>query len=344
MNYIDVKFVGMISSRLEYFKVKNTNPYRANFRCPICGDSSKSKSKTRAWFLDHKNDCVFYCHNCGDSRSLRNFLKDLDPAMYDEYIVESKLNKYRMKAPTGAVPKGLDSLRNKQPNFKRSGSFLRRIKKISQLRYDHPARQYVNKRMIPPKVHHRLYYTPKFKAWVNEIQPGKLGDGFTEEPRLVIPFLDRDGNMFGFQGRAFNPKSLRYVTIMLDEDSPKVYGLDFVDCDRPYLVVEGPLDSLFLENCIAMAGADGSERGLPNPEMATYVFDNEPRNPEIVKRMEKVIGRKSSICIWPKGIRYKDINDMVLGGYTNVDVQKMIEYRTFKGLRAEFELAEWRQC
>ena len=63
MDLVDSKFIGLVSSRLQKFKKIKTDLY--NFRCPICGDSQKNKSKTRGYLYSVKEDVNFMCHNCG---------------------------------------------------------------------------------------------------------------------------------------------------------------------------------------------------------------------------------------------------------------------------------------
>ena len=313
MNYIDYKYCGILSGRLARFKVKATSPYRANFRCPLCGDSQKSANKTRGWILEKENKAMFYCHNCGASHPLWRFLKVYDLNIYNEYVVDTRLeeNSLRAQAPEAKTVE-------KQPPLDTS-SFLSRIKKVSSLKADHPVKKYIEKRQIPPNQHYRIFYAPKFNSWVNSMIPDKLSSTY-DEPRLVLPFLDEKGRMFGFAGRSFDPKAnLRYITIMLEE-RPKIFGLDTVDFDKTYYVVEGQIDSMFLDNAVAMAGADGNTAGLKKLENAIFVFDNERRNREIVNRMSKVIDRGHKIVIWPENLLDKDINNMIMSGISKRDI------------------------
>lgn len=336
MNYIDLKYAGILSTRLQLFTVKSYTPYRANVRCPICGDSQKSKTKARGWILDKDNKAFYYCHNCGTSLAFDKFLKTIDHSLYNEYIVDQKLEKDLLyKKP--AEP--LDKLVMKKPFFEKGNSPLLKIKKVSTLRFDHPVKIYLQNRQIPAQQHYKLYYTSKFNAWVNSLIPDKLP--LKDEPRLVLPFIDQKGNVFGFTGRAFDPKSLRYLTIMLDETQPKIFGLNEVDFTKQYFVVEGPIDSLFLKNAIAMAGADGGSKGLQNLENAVYVFDNEPRNKEIVKRMEKVLEAGHKLVIWPESLTEKDINDMIISRH---NAQEIIESNIYFGLEGKLKLSYWRKC
>jgi hypothetical protein len=286
---------------------------------------------------------MFHCFNCGQSHPLWRLLKLTDVGLYNDYVIDSKFDKMSNRPPQEKL-KALDTLTAPVPKFKRTGSPLLKIKRLGQLAADHPARGYVNKRKIPMKTHHRLYYAPKFNTWVNSLIPGKLPDVERDHPRLILPLIDRDGEVFGFQGRAFDKASIRYITIMLNEGKAKLFGLDQVDFSKKYYILEGPIDSLFLSNAVAMAGADGNVTGLENLDNAVFVFDNEPRNKEIVRRMEKMIDRGYNVCIWPSKLEHKDVNDMILAGMTCADVELMIDQNTYKGLSGRLTLAEWRKC
>lgn len=335
-DYVDAKFVNLLCNRFPRFQIKHRSPLKVNFRCPICGDSKKSEKKARGWILENERDSsIFYhCFNCGSSHSFSNFLKMQDQNLYNEYVAEKFLDQ------------------NTQPNHKQEteetkelefkSNPLTKIKKISQLRHDHPAKKYIDDRKIPTKHHYRIYYAPKFKTWINSIIPEKFVDTKRDEPRLILPFFDENRNVLGVSARGFDPNGLRYITIMF-HDVPKIFGLDLVNFSEPYFVVEGAIDSFFLSNVVAMAGADGNMHGIQNPENATFVFDAEPRNLEITKRLEKLIRKGMKVCVWPHGMPGKDINEMILAGLTSKEIENTIEENTFQGLQAELKLAEWRK-
>ena len=101
---------------------------------------------------------------------------------------------------------------------------------------------------------------------------------------------------------------------MLNEEAPKVYGLDKINKGEIVYVVEGPFDSTFVSNSVAMCGSDSSLACLEGSSIV-YVYDNEPRNQEILGRIERCIDRGEQVVIWPTSIEQKDINDMFLVGY-----------------------------
>jgi transcription elongation factor Elf1 len=336
IDFVDLQYAQFLSGRLEQFRIRSTNPYKINFRCPICGDSQKSRSKARGWLLERDSAFFYYCHNCGESQTFSYFLKTVDPLAFKDYVAD-KFFKNGDSANTKPI---LEKTKFEAPVFKTS-SALKSIKKISQLNWNHPVKKYIENRMIPSNQHYRLYYTPKFKGWINSILPNKFENIGKDEPRLVIPFFDENKKMFGVSARGFDPKGIRYITIMFD-DRPKLFGLDTVNFNRPYYVVEGAIDSFFVSNSVAMAGADGNVSALKNVnENAIFVFDAEPRNKEIHKRMEKIIDAGYKICIWPNDVPGKDINEMILNGLSNVE--NVIKQNVYKGLEAKLKFMQWRK-
>lgn len=334
MYYIDLKYLGMLSSQLPLYKVLSSNPFKASCRCPICGDSKKNPYKKRGHFYQSKDKILMKCFNCGATRSVQSLLKLLNPELKKEYDLEV----FAANRPIDSTPEPI------QHEYLSEGEYnkpLKGLKKISQLPVGHPAKIYVQERGLPPQSHFRLYYCPKFFAWTNSIIPNKFKLEKGDEPRLVIPFFDKDGNMFGYQGRSFDPKSdLRYITIMTRGNFTKVFGLDQWNENALTYVVEGPLDSLFLPNCLAMAGSD-LDLSFLNKDKTILVFDNEPRNKEIVSRLISTIDKGFSVCLWPDDIKQKDINDMVLAGYTPNKLVDIIACNVYKGLEAKLKMATW---
>jgi len=337
IDFVDVQYAQQLSFRLEGFRIKSTSPYRINFRCPLCGDSDKSRSKTRGWLIEKNSSFYYFCHNCGSSRKFSQFLKEMDLAVYNDWVAEKFIRKDEKPKKVEEQPLDNKEL-HKAPVFNKDP--LKKLKKVSQLEWNHPIKKYINRRKIPPNQHYRMYYAPKFRAWINEILPGKFENVGKDEPRLVIPLLDENGKMFGCSARGFDPNGIRYYSIMFSE-TPKLFGLDTVDFRKTYHIVEGAIDSMFLSNGLAMAGADGNVSGLKNIQKAVFVFDAEPRNKEIHRRMDKIIEAGYHICIWPTHIPGKDINEMVLNGVT--DVEDIINKNTYIGLTAKMKLTEWKK-
>jgi transcription elongation factor Elf1 len=325
--FIEQKYLLLASSQLSQFKKKGDHLY--NFRCPYCGDSQKSKLKARGFVFLKDNKFIYKCHNCSKGASLQNLLKYVDVKIYNDYIFE----RYKK---TDNEP---DIGKFTQPKFLKGDSPLRKLKKVSQLSWNHPVKQFVQKRKIPTNLHFELFFARKFYEWVNSIVPNKFQDLSNDHPRLVIPFFDEDNKMFAFQGRAFGKENPKYITIILDPTRDKIYGLNRLDKNNPIFAVEGPIDSLFLDNCVAVAGADFNKLPLDY----TIIFDNERRNKEVLKQIEKTITKGYKVVLWPDDIKEKDINEMILSGMTKEDVKRIITKNTYQGNMALIKLTTWRK-
>jgi transcription elongation factor Elf1 len=330
MSYIDTKYLNIISPYLQQFKKKGDNLW--NFRCPYCGDSQKSRTKARGFVFRKKNDLFFKCHNCGVGASLGNLIKTIDSKTYKDYIME----RYKGGVETHSSPQ--PEFKFNAPVFRKKG-ILEGLQSIKSLPDDHPARQIVERRKLPLESLSDLYLCESFYKFTNSIIKGKFPSLGGDHPRLIIPFRGEDGEVFAYQGRAFGNEQPKYITIKIDEEREKIFGLDKVDKSKPILVVEGPLDSLFLDNCIAVAGADFSNMKGD----LIIIYDNEPRNKEINKQIEKTIDQGKSVCLWPDNMKWKDINDMIIAGYSKEQIQDIITNNTFSGASARLRFAEWRK-
>ena len=322
MDLIDSKYIGIISSRLQKFKRVKNNLY--TFRCPICGDSQKNKNKTRGYFYMVKNNTNFKCHNCGASMSLNNFIKKIDTTVHKQYTLEKFKEGHTGKNFVVEEPKFEFS----KPVFKTSIN----LPKASEVP---GAQEYLQNRNLDPD---KFYYAPKFKKWVNS-QKQTFDNIKYDESRIIIPMYDETKNLIGFQGRALGKSFTKYITIMLDDDAPKIYGLDTIDTRKSIYIVEGPFDSTFVENAVAMCGSDVDIGSLGWSDYI-WVLDNEPRNREIVNRIEKLIDRGQKVVIWPSNITEKDINDMVLAGH---DVMSVLKLNTHSGLAAKIKFNTWKK-
>ena len=322
MDLVDSKYIGLVSSRLQKFKRVKSDLY--TFRCPICGDSQKNKNKTRGYLYPVKNNTNFKCHNCGASLSFNNFLKELDPTLHKQYTLEKFRDGHTGKGFVVEAPK----LEFSKPVFRKKLD----LPKASEVPV---AKEYLEKRKLNPE---KFYFADKFKQWTNS-QKQTFDTIGRDECRIIIPMYGKDNNLIGFQGRSLVPNSVKYITVMLDEEAPKIYGLNEVDDKLPVYVVEGPFDSTFVNNSVALCGSDGDVRCLEGSSIV-FVYDNEPRNREIVNRIGKCISRGESVVIWPSGIVEKDINDMILAGH---DVQSVIKLNTYSGLEAKVKFNNWKK-
>jgi len=322
MDIIDSKYIGLVSSRLQKFKRVKADLF--NFRCPICGDSQKHKNKARGYFYQVKTNTNYKCHNCGASMSFNNFLKQIDSTLHKQYTMEKFKEGFTGRNFVVEEPK----LEFTKPIFR---------KKIDLPRASEVpiAKNYLEKRNLDAS---QFYFAAKFKEWTNT-QKHTFDTIGRDESRIIIPMYDTDKNLIGFQGRSLGPNSVKYITVMLQDEAPKLFGLDKIDDTKPIYITEGPFDSTFLENSVAMCGSD-LDIGSFGWSSYIWVFDNEPRNREIIERINKTIDRGDQIVIWPSNIHEKDINDMVLSGH---NVKSIVESNTYSSLQAKIKFNNWKK-
>ena len=332
---LDLKYISLLSSQLRNFKRKNDCAFQ--FACPICGDSAKDRGKSRGYVFRQKNlgdGLAFHCFNHGGSLSFKNFLKEVDPSLHQEYTTEDFIEKRGGRPSQPVVPMS----RAPEPRTQSVG--LRGLPTISMLAEDHPARVYLTKRKIPKEFLTKLYFAEDFAVLAAQFDPNMK---LKSEPRIIIPCYSEDLKLWAVQGRSLpgDNRSLRYITIKTHPDNPKTFGMDRLNREKRIYVVEGPLDSLFIPNCIAAAGSD-----IPNtlPVAKCWVaYDNERRNHEIVENMLKAVSRGYHICVWPDNIKEKDINDMVIAGYTKNKIREIIDCNSYQSMEARLHISRWRR-
>ena len=326
--YTEIKYLNMLSSRLQKFKKKAD--FLWNFRCPICGDSKTNKNKARGFVFQLKGKLLYKCHNCQYSVPFPKLLEDMDPVLYKQYRMEKFKDSKKPKIDMRKVEKVVSTT----PVFK-PRDILDDLTPIDNLNNSHPAKEYLLTRQLPTQA---LYFTEKFKEWTNSVKPNTFQDITQDEPRIIIPFIDKEGVVFGYQGRSLSNDGLRYITILIDEERPKIFGMNRIDYDKTVFITEGPFDSLLLKNAVAMAGADVSNLDLDWDSV--FVYDNEPRNTQITDRIKRHIDDGHRVVIWPSNIKEKDINDMFLAGHPVVDLVKL---NTYEGLTAKLKFNDWKK-
>jgi transcription elongation factor Elf1 len=338
--WLDQQYVGTISHRLDKFKRKGD--YNYNFRCPVCGDSQTNRNKARGYLYPNKGGLFYKCHNCQASMSFGNLIKFMDPNLYKEYSLDrykSGETGHKAHKDHGFVFKPVIFESSKQDN-----AFKGLLTPIKKLANDHEVRKYLHSRKIPDHRYEELCYVDdiaKFKQFADGYEDKILGN----EPRLVLPFFDGEDNLVGLSGRAIRGEKLRYVTIRIKDDAPMIFGLNKIDINETIYVTEGPIDSLFLCNAVGAGNANLKSVGefLPK-EKLILVYDNEPRNKEIVREIKLSIDDGFKVCIWPKEIVEKDINDMIVKQNLSAEeMQNTINKNSFSGPEAMLQFNLWKK-
>jgi len=349
--YIDIKYINLVSAQLEKFAWKKDN--LANCRCPICGDSQKNKTKARGYFYQKGNDFFYKCHNCGAGHSLYRFLESVSPSLTKEYSVERWKNgengRSNYRKPT---EEAMFDIFKTKPTI--VPDLLKPLLCAKTAPANHDIRTFLDYRNIPKKFYDILYYTDNFRKYINTVDPesSQTFDLGPPEPRLVIPFFNKKGDVVAIQGRSLKPSdeakarvTAKYITVKADKSIDRLwYGMWRANPKKTVYVVEGPLDSLFVPNTIAMVGVGAIDNVHPRFKNSklVYALDNEPRNRQIIYFNEKLIEKGASVCIWPPNIKHKDINDMIFE-MSSSKIKQIIDKNTYHGLEATFKLNEWKR-
>jgi len=339
MIWIDDKYINILGPRLRNFKSKGNYLYQMS--CPICGDSTKNKNKARLYVYRQTNGLFVKCHKCQYSTTLGNLIKHIDSNLYSEYVLERYKTGNEKYLPHTDIIEVVPFLK---PEIE--DNILSKLKRLDKIPKTHFAVKYLQKRCIPESVWKLFYYTPKFFRYVNDNIKYQFTGTLLENdiPRLVIPFFNSQGKCFALQGRAFGKEIPKYYTIKIDETEDKIFGLDRVDYSKPVLITEGPIDSLFLENAIAVSGSNFDMYTLRTiMTSAIIVPDNERRHKNVVKIIEKNINLGYNVVLWPDDVHEKDINEMVMSGKTQEDILSMIRDNTYSGVKAKLRFATWKK-
>ena len=330
--YLQVNYLKQASGNLEYFKDKGA--YLFNMRCPYCGDSQKSKTKARGYCFRSPVDGLmcFKCHNCNKGASFRAFLKHVNPGLYSRYWFDVFKGSRDGDSTDLADIMKLDTATALEKKLE--GLDCTNVTELSRL---HVVNTYLKGREIPKERMKDFFYTDNFEKFCNSMQ--NYSD-VPNDPRVMLFETDKFGNVKLIIARSLAERSQqRYVTLRIDEEYPKCFGLSTIDNEKRTFVVEGAIDSLFLDNAVATldSNLDGNIKnaGIKKP---VFVFDNEPRSSIIVAKMRKVIKAGNEVVIFDKKNTCKDIALMVAAGY---DMNNYLDGRTFKGIKATAEFNKW---
>ena len=339
--HIESKYVRLISHRLRNFKQKND--YLWNFSCPFCGDSQKNLTKARGYVFQKGTNLFYRCHNCGVSTNVGNLVKHVDSSLHKEYVLEryksGESGFSNFKDPTFNIPSPRFDKIQKQKVFEHA-------EWLNRLPSEHYCLNYVTNRQIPSTFYDKLLHTQHYADFVTALIPNH-GKQLLNDARLVIPFYDEYNDLIAVSGRALetSDKTLRYVTIRtVERDRKLIFGMDRVDLSKTVYIVEGPIDSLFLSNCVASGDANLSIVAKDiSADEKVLIFDNEPRNKEIVKMMQDAIKSGHNVVIWPSNTQGKDINEMIIAGKTVDEIERIISSNTYSGLEAQTKFVFWKK-
>jgi hypothetical protein len=340
MFFLEVKYLNLLSSRLEKFKEISHSPLTVNFRCPLCGDSQKSSRRARAYVYERDGSLLFYCHNCGASTPFWSFLADQSSALYAQYKLDWLRSKGKASLPTKPEPSFKTNTHFEKPEIN-LGECLTGVKD------DHPVKQYVIARKIPESFWGSLYACSDITAISTQMEQYK-GMRLEKDPALIIPFFNPEREYSYISARSIEPgTSFRYCVFEVNENLPKLWGLEFIDWSQRVFVFEGPIDAMCCPNSLSLAGSMGSRaiqyisEHINRPQDVCFVYDNEAfSNHQISKQMRSRIEEGFSTIIYDRRFSGKDANEVIVN--ETMTFQSLLNYlneRTFHGLKAKAELA-----
>lgn len=334
MSYVDREFAEKALSYQPRFRRVNGTDFKLNCRCMICGDSQKDDHKARFWCYPAGDSLRVHCFNCDYDSWFNVFLKEQEPDLYREYLLEKRKEQI------------YDAPIIKKEDPKPVKEFIEKLdycERLDRLPKEHPIVKYVTARCIPESAFKRLWFTNDWPALVNSVNPGTYKNE-KNEPRLVIPIFNKEGKIESFQGRALRKDApQKYITIKANEHATKIYGLDTVDESKDVYVMEGPIDSLFIENAIAITGGSLDLNAVPFKDSRVWIMDHEPRHPDTAKRMKRLVDAGERVVFWDKSPwKSKDINDMIRkDGATASKIMDYIKKNTAVGLEAKMRLSRY---
>ena len=334
-SWVDQEFAERVFSGLLKYRKTGGSTFKLNARCPICGDSMTDMNKARFWCYPFKDSLRVKCFNCDYSNWFNQYLKEHHESLYRDYLMEKRKESMAFQR---------EPVREKaKPKPKETIQELVASTRLDMLPKNHPIIKYVRTRMIPDDKFNRLWFTYEWPKLVNSVNPGTYKNE-TNEPRLVIPIFNAQGKIESFQGRALRKDApQKYITIKASEDSTKIYGLDTVKPTSMVYFLEGPIDSLFVDNGAAITGGSVDLGSLPFSGNRAFVMDNEPRHPDTIKRMKKLIDAGEKIVLWDKAPwKSKDVNDMMMNEKADLkEINRYIKDNTVQGLMAQLRFKTW---
>ena len=336
--------IPLIQFRLKNFKKVNRNGNVWNFSCPMCGDSKKSKSKTRGYIYPNvKAKTLWYkCFNCSYHKPYIYFLKDIDDGLYEDVMMKSFIAKNTKRDIDFSVD--LDALQFNE-EFAEPNLMSSIMEPVILLPEGHYARTYIEGRKLPPEKLNDIYFVNNIKdiEQLSEKYRDKMTD---KESRIGIPYRNREGQIIGISLRSLQENHpIKYLHLKFNERYPLIYNAENLDLTKRVYALEGQFDSMFFKNgCAASGSAFSRVCEVVPPNQCTYVHDHEPRHKDTLRSIDKSIEAGYSVCLLPHTIKSKDINSMILSGEVKIEnLEALVDKHTYRGLEARLRFSEWRK-
>lgn len=337
MSFLEEQYLRRLSYKLRNYKEKGGHVY--NFSCPVCGDSAKKKNKARGYAFDKSGSLLVKCWNCGYSSSFPKFLESQDALLHQEFVMERfKERGIKQSSEIAFIEEMANTLPVETKHY--VPNIFDGLPAVKDLPSSNEARAYADKRMLPMDKFD-MFYAQKFVEWTQGHSEKFRSWRDSDHSRIVFPFYARDGHVMGYAARALNGEEPKYYRIFVgDNEKERFFGMDKLDETKQVYVLEGEIDSMFIPNALAMS--NGKLDVYYNPD-AIYIPDCDVRNIHIMKGVEKLIDRNLNVCMLPPDDA-KDINELVMNGYSEQQLVDLIHKHTYRGLTAKLHFHKWKKC
>lgn len=311
--YDELKYIYQMS--LRNF-IQTQDGFRCS--CPRCNEGN-SPNKRRCNILTQKYQWIqISCFNCGMSTNLRTFTQEFFPLLFQDYLREEKeefiknLKEGTLQQKEKKIETSLEHLDIKY-KFRFNTDYFKPAKNFKK------AIDFCKKRKIIDRID-ELWYNVNKKSVHNGM--------------IIFPFCLDDDRFYGFMGRHTEQKTFN---VFSKNDSFKSYNVFQVDQKRPIIVTESIIDSMNIENSIAMVGADlttGVKQFFEGSELI-IAPDNDKTG---LRKSVKYCEDKYKVFVWPDEIKTKDFNDLSVSGWSNEKVKKLILDNSYKGMELKTRL------
>jgi hypothetical protein len=313
---------------------KSNNSYEAG--CPICREGNSWNKKRRLYYLPESG--VMCCHNCGWYSNTMKWVLEVSGLTYNEIVNEIKANEFNVidiSTETVSVSSfEVESLPKDSINLlsKQQVDYYHDNKIVQQ------AVQYIKSRKLDTAVN----------------APPAIYLSLTDsvhKNRVCLPSYDTNNKVVYYQTRSFleNDDRPKYLSKI---NSPKnVYGIENVTDIHKYIYLfEGPIDSFFIENGVAIYGIqENSTQSLTEYQRdilskyyymnTVWVLDNQHIDTASREKTKLLLDRGENVFIWPRSLsKFKDFNEMCMKYNLDEIDHKFIESRTFSGSDAKMQL------
>jgi hypothetical protein len=313
---------------------RGSNSYQAS--CPICREGKSWLKKQRCYYIVKKN--IIHCHNCGWHGNPVNWIMEVSGDSFSQ-VMSSSQDYDTVNIENFSKPK------NKKIDYELPCDCID-IEDEEQLEFFNY--EPVIKKALEVLNHRRLLSAinrPK-KYYVT------LND-FVHENRLIIPFYDENNKIVFYQSRKLldSDKKAKYLSKKDSERS--LFNIDKVDENIPYIfITEGPLDSTFIRNGIALAGISESGSDIftekqklqiqlfPLHELI-FVLDNQWNDQTSKKKSKALLEAGKRVFVWPKEYReFKDLNDVCVAYKLDEFPYKFIQKNSYSGMTGKMKISE----